>query len=157
MNFYSKNTNDSSQIYLQPCQIFALKGEYTVTTVLGSCISVCIYDSILKIGGINHFMLPLWNGIELASPKYGNIAIDKLIEKLISLGSKTSQMEAKIFGGANQVSTVLNIGERNIQVTRQLLKEHNIPIIAENIGGAKGRKIIFHTTTGSVLMKFLSK
>lgn len=158
MSFYSENNDESvTQIYLQPCQLFALHGEYKVITVLGSCIAVCLYDPILKIGGINHFMLPLWNGIELASPKYGNIAIEKLIEKLNSLGSKTSQLEAKIFGGANQVSTILNIGERNILVAKQLLSEHKIPIKAENVGGTKGRKIIFETSTGSVLMKFLNK
>ena len=66
--------------YLYPSALFAEKERYMVDTILGSCVAVCLFDSVKKIGGINHYMLPLWNGNGLASPKFGNIATEKLIE-----------------------------------------------------------------------------
>ena len=68
--------------YLYPSALFAEKEQYMVDTILGSCVAVCLFDTKLKIGGINHYMLPLWNGNGLASPKFGNIATEKLIEKI---------------------------------------------------------------------------
>ena len=68
--------------YLYPGALFINKRAYYVTTILGSCVAVCIYDRRLKIGGINHYLLPLWNGDGLPSPKFGNIAIKQLISKM---------------------------------------------------------------------------
>ena len=67
-------------------QLFANITPTVVTTILGSCVSVCFSDPVMKMGGINHYMLPYWNGQGLASPKFGNIAIEKLLEKMISMG-----------------------------------------------------------------------
>lgn len=111
----------------------------------------------MKIGGINHYMLPLWNGDGLASPKYGNIAIEQLIKKMIRLGSTNYRMTAKIFGGANQIKSNVAVGERNILIARKLLQEHNITIVAESVGGSRGRKIIYDTGNGEVRMKYTGK
>ncbi len=73
--------------YLYPASLFADKEPHVVTTILGSCVAVCLYDSVLNQGGINHYMLPLWTGQGLASPRYGNCAIDRLIERMIAGGS----------------------------------------------------------------------
>lgn len=143
--------------YLYPSAIFAEREDYLVDTVLGSCVAVCLYDTKLKIGGINHYMLPLWNGEGLASPKYGNIAIEKLIEKMNRMGAREQTMIAKVFGGANQIGNVMNIGERNIQIAIEMLKAENIRIVAENTGGPIGRKIRFNSGTGEVLLKMLSR
>lgn len=135
----------------KPCQI---------QTVLGSCVAVCLFDTKLRTGGMNHFMMPLWNGEGLASPKFGNIAIDMLIEKMKSNGSQKQNLVAKIFGGANQLehqNSIFFIGERNIQITEYLLKNHQIPISARSLGGTQGRKILFNTFTGEVLMKYIIK
>ena len=85
--------------YLYPSALFAEKAPFMVDTVLGSCVAVCLFDQQLKIGGINHFMLPLWNGNGLASPKFGNIATEKLIEKMQRNGSSLKNIVAKVFGG----------------------------------------------------------
>jgi len=149
---------ETKKHYLYQSTIFAEKEQHIVDTILGSCISVCLYDPKLKIGGINHYMLPLWNGVGLATPKYGNIAIEKLIEKMQELGSLKSNLIAKVFGGACQIhNSSINIGERNTQIARELLAAHRIRIIAESVGGSIGRKMRFDTGTGVVLMKFLSK
>lgn len=143
--------------YLYPSAIFTSNQPYEVSTVLGSCVSVCLWDTQLKIGGINHFMLPLWNGDGLASPKFGNIATEKLIEKMLALGSHKKNLAAKVFGGAKQLETgnIFNVGERNIILALEFLKEAGIPIISQNTGGDRGRKIKFRTHTGEVLMKFV--
>jgi chemotaxis protein CheD len=102
-------------------------------------------------------MLPLWNGNGLASPKFGNIATEKLIEKMLRNGSNTSDLIAKVFGGANQMNSSMEIGARNIEIAKEVLANHRIKIIAENVGGSVGRKLKYHTGTGQVMMKFLTK
>ena len=106
-------------------------------------------------------MLPNWNGNDLASPKYGNIAIDKLLERMLQLGSNVKDIQAKIFGGGEMLETSTGkptlIGERNIRVARLMLEEKKIQIVASSTGGKKGRKILFFTDTGEVRHKFLEK
>jgi len=143
--------------YLYPSALFAEKKPFMVDTVLGSCVAVCLFDQKLNIGGINHYMLPFWNGNGLASPKYGNIATEKLVEKMLRNGATIQNMVAKVFGGANQMNTSLRIGDQNIEVARQTLANYGIKIIAENVGGGVGRKLRYNTSTGQVMMKFLTK
>ena len=149
------------QHFLYPSSFFASKEPYMVKTILGSCVAICLWDKRLKIGGINHYMLPSWNGNDLASPKYGNIALDKLIERLQAMGSRVEDLQAKIFGGGELLDsgkgTAIVIGERNIREARLMLEERKIPIVASSIGGKRGRKILFFTDTGEVRHKFLEK
>ncbi|MBP5419592.1 MAG: chemotaxis protein CheD [Bacteroidales bacterium] len=131
-------------------------------TVLGSCVAVCLWDKRLHFGGINHYMLPMWNGADLASPKYGNIAIEKLLERMRSMGSRTEDLQAKVFGGGDLLSvsgesSTTKIGERNIEVAKMMLAQEKIPIVGSSLGGKRGRKIIFLTDTGEVRHKFLEK
>ncbi len=149
------------QHFLYPSSLFASREPYVVKTILGSCVAICLWDKRLKIGGINHYMLPNWNGNDLASPKYGNIALDKLLERMQSLGSRVEDIQAKIFGGGELLDSgkgsAIMIGERNIRVARLMLEDKNIPIIASSTGGKRGRKILFFTDTGEVRHKFLEK
>lgn len=149
------------QHFLYPSSLFASKEPYMVKTILGSCVAICLWDKRLKIGGINHYMLPSWNGNDLASPKYGNIALDKLIERMQSMGTRVEDLQAKIFGGGELLDSgkgnSIVIGERNIRVARLMLEERKIPIVASSIGGKRGRKILFFTDTGEVRHKFLEK
>jgi chemotaxis protein CheD len=151
---------DLKEYYLYPGLVFVSAEPYVVSTVLGSCVSVCLWDPILEIGGINHFQLPLWNGVGLQLPKYGNIAMDRMIEKMNGLGSETKRLKAKVFGGAavlNVVSGRMHVGERNVAVAVDVLKNCGIPIVSSHLGGDSGRKIKFNTSTGVVWMKLLKK
>lgn len=144
--------------FLYPSTMYASVQASEVTTILGSCVAVCLWDRTLSIGGINHYMLPTWNGMELASPKYGNIAIERLVEKMIQLGSSQSSLVAKIFGGGEVIafsSNMMHIGQRNVMVAEEMLAEKNIPIIGRSTGGNNGRKIIFNTKTGEVLQGYI--
>ncbi len=144
--------------YLYPGALFANKQPYYITTILGSCVAVCIYDTRQQFGGMNHFLLPLWNGEGLPSPKFGNIAIRQLISKMKYMGSRKEDMMAKIFGGAAVLNTkreVFFIGERNIKIAKEALEESGIRVIAQSTGGKSGRKIIFNTFNGEVRQKYI--
>lgn len=146
--------------FLYPAALFVSDQPFKVSTILGSCVAVCLFDPVLKIGGINHYMLPFWNGQGLASPKYGNIAIERLFEKMLSLGSKKSDLRAKIFGGGEVIETTVSqfhIGERNIKLALDVLNELKIPIIAQSVGGKLGRKIEFLTGTGEVKQRYIER
>lgn len=141
-------------------QIHIDDAPHAISTVLGSCISVCLYDSTLGIGGMNHYLLPFWNGNGLQSPKFGNIAIPKLIEAMMAKGSSSKTIQAKIFGGASMNMTgteAMMIGEKNILVAKEILKEYKISIVAEDVGGHNGRKIQFDLERGKVLLKYAQR
>ena len=141
--------------FLFPGTIFAEPLEYSISTVLGSCVAVCLWDQVARRGGMNHMMLPLWNGEGLATPKYGNIAMEKLLGKVLSIGCRHEHLVAKVFGGANVSGTgleVFMIGDRNITLAFQKLEEFRIPVVAKDVGGRVGRKIIMNTGTGVVLV-----
>ena len=142
--------------YLYPGTLFVHKEQHLVTTVLGSCVSVCLWNQTARLGGINHYLLPLWNGEGLPTPKYGNIAIEKLIEKVKAISSPGDKLIAKVFGGASmweKTEGLLAIGQRNIEFATESLKAHGIKIISSDVGGFQGRKIIFDTAEGTVLMR----
>lgn len=149
-------TGKENKPFLLPGALFAKNGDYIITTVLGSCIAVCLWDQSMKRGGMNHYKLPLWNGDGLPSPKFCNIAIEKLIEQMLSFGCNKKSIKAKVFGGAaviKSASGLLNVGERNIEVATDLLARERIPIVASDVGGEQSRKIIFNTADGGILMK----
>ncbi len=146
--------------FLNPSKIFVSNESFNAITILGSCVSVCLFDKTKKVGGINHYMLPLWNGSELTSPKFGNIAIEKLIQKMIENGATKKNMVAKVFGGAEVIQTtspMFRIGQKNIDIAYQILEKERIPIVSQNTGAKLGRRILFNTSTGEVLMKFLKR
>lgn len=148
----------STFIHVGQIHIDAAPG--AISTVLGSCVAVCLYDSKLGIGGMNHYLLPFWNGNGLQSPKFGNISIPKMIEQMMARGSTPKTLEAKIFGGASMNiggSEAMMIGQKNVLVAREILKEYRIAILAEDVGGQNGRKIQFDLERGKVLMKYASR
>jgi chemotaxis protein CheD len=129
-----------------------------IVTVLGSCVSVCLYDKVELIGGMNHYLLPLWNGNGLESPKYGNIAIPKLIENMENIGCLRRNMEAKIFGGANihkSNSEGQLIGQKNVLIAKEILRSYAIPIKAEDTGGNNGRRIMMISDANRIMLKYV--
>lgn len=141
--------------FLFPGTLFAESLEYQISTVLGSCISVCLWDQATRMGGMNHFMLPLWNGEGLATPKYGNIAMERLLDKVLSIGCRRDHLVAKVFGGANLTGSGLElfmIGDRNITLAFEMLEEFKIKVAANDVGGRVGRKVVMNTASGVILV-----
>jgi len=140
-------------LYLHPGQLFASRQSHAVTTILGSCVAVCLWDSARKIGGINHYLLPAFTGDGVASPRFGNVAIAELLERLTALGCRKHDLQAKLFGGACVIAAFRNranhLGWENVQAAEKILGREDIPVIGQDIGGDKGRKLIFHTDDGS--------
>lgn len=135
-------------------QLHVAKEPMEIMTVLGSCVAVCLWDQKCKVAGINHYLLPLWNGEGFKSLKYGNVSITKLIEEMISNGASKNNLVAKIFGGATiNLSSAFSIGDRNILIAEDLLADYRIPIVARDVGGAQGRKVIISSVDGSVYVK----
>jgi len=146
--------------FLHPSTMYVSKDPKWIITILGSCVAVCMYDRKRGIGGINHFMLPYWNGDGLESPKYGNVAIGQLFTKMLDFGAKKEDIVCKIFGGGEVLgenSLIFNVGKRNIEIAIKLIGEMNISVVNSSTGGKLGRKIYFNSTTGEVLQKYLLK
>jgi len=150
----------AEQYFLFPSTLYIGTQNTNIMTILGSCVAVCLWDPVTQIGGMNHFMLPLWNGQGLASPKYGNIAIKKLIQGMENKGVKRINLQAKIFGGGEVLETGGNnfmIGKRNIAIAFEMMEEYKIPTISSSVDGKSGRKIIFNTKTGKVKLHFINQ
>ena len=143
--------------FLYASTLYADRRPTEIQTVLGSCVSVCLHDQKQNFGGMNHYMLPLWDGEGLATAKYGNIAIERLLERMLALGVTKNNLIAKIFGGADQLgeSGYFSIGKRNVLLAQDTLTSLRIPIVASNVGGTIGRKVLFNSGSGQVLMKFV--
>ncbi|MBV5278787.1 MAG: chemotaxis protein CheD [Campylobacteraceae bacterium] len=139
-------------------EIFVAINPTEIVTVLGSCVSVCLYDKVEMIGAMNHYLLPLWNGNGLESPKYGNISIPKMIENMENIGCSRRNMEAKIFGGANIHKTNTEgqmIGQKNIMIAKEILRKYTIPIKAEDTSGNNGRRIMMISDVNRIILKYV--
>lgn len=146
-------------VYLHPGQLHVATEPTAVTTILGSCVAVCLFDPTTGIGGINHYLLP--TGVKTAAngPRYGNAAIEQLLEKLARAGAQQVQLRAKLFGGACVLDAMRgrenHLGAKNVDIARQALGDAGIPVMASDVGGARGRKLIFHSHDGSAQVKLL--
>lgn len=158
---YSRRFN-KDVLVLMPGEYFASKDPVIICTLLGSCISACIFDIVNKIGGINHFMLPGRvdpdNFIHTKGGRYGMYAMELLIGNLIKLGAARKNLRAKIFGGSNVLNfrkTEGDVSSSNIQFSKKFLEMEQVPLLNMDVGGSVGRKIFFFTDTGRVLSKKL--
>jgi chemotaxis protein CheD len=126
-----------------------------IQTVLGSCVSVCLWDKERRLGVMNHFVYPSIRVKSKATPVYGNIATRAAIRMMEQAGSDRSSMEAHILGGAHPGvhpanNPANNTGKKNISIARKVLALHGINVASEDVGGTMGRKIVFDTDSGHV-------
>lgn len=143
-------------------QLYASSEPCLITTVLGSCVGVCLWDEELRIGGLNHFMLPRWDGKGLPSPRFGNIAIPKLIEAVVAAGGRRNKLVAKVFGGGNVLGQGeppprFNVGFRNADYALQALQLEEIRVVSQKLKPDHGIKIQFDTGSGEVVLRALRK
>lgn len=144
-------------VYLHPGQMFAAAHRCAITTVLGSCVSVCLYDVRSGVGGANHYVLP-----HAASPVHeplrcGRSAIQSLIERVVSLGARRERLMAKVYGGAHVLKAMSgdrwHVGAANVSVARTVLAAERIPLQDLDVGGLRGRKLLFATGDGTTWVK----
>ncbi len=145
---------------LRAGEYFATQDGEVLYTVVGSCIATCIYDAERKVGGMNHFLLPgMVHPDEMLScdvGRYGMYAMELLIGELIKLGARRKELKAKLFGGGKVLKFRTDDGDvttSNIRFARKFLELEGIPTVNEDVGGNKGRKIMFYSDTNRVLLK----
>ncbi|WP_297576962.1 chemotaxis protein CheD [uncultured Deefgea sp.] len=136
----------------------AVESHKPIMTLLGSCISVCLFDPQLKIAGMNHFMLPNFGaraGQDVESLHSGMASMELLVNALLKQGAKKGRLQAKAFGGGNLVPSAgkKTIGETNIEFTHQWLDAEGIPLLASDLGGNCARKIVLNPISGEVLCR----
>lgn len=144
--------------------INVIQGDYEIseepnvvlTTVLGSCIAVCMFDPVRKIGGLNHFLLPSREGSAGETVRYGAYAMELLINGLLRQGADRTKLQAKVFGGASMIGNLRDIGGSNTAFTRKFLADEGIPNMAESVGGSAARRIRFWPTDGRVRQLLVS-
>ncbi len=144
-----------------------LPGEYHVTdknimisTVLGSCVSVCIYDRINGVGGMNHFMLPGDKPgparVMNPSARYGIHAMELLLKHFIKLGGRRDSLEAKVFGAGKVMNGMSDVGSQNAEFALRYLKARNIQVVALDVGDIYPRKVFFSPASGQAFVKRIS-
>ena len=138
--------------YLEPGYICCSPVQPTLHTVVGSCVSVCIWDRVLKYGAMNHFLYPTTSDPEKATPVYGNVATAELVRMMVESGSNPEDLVAQILGGAcPDPAASRPVGERNVEVARRVLERKGVAVGSEDTGGVMGRKVVFDTRTGHVM------
>lgn len=144
-------------VKILPGEYHATNDSTVITTVLGSCVSVCLHDATNGVGGMNHYMLPGDSGVsgtlETGSARYGIHAMKLLVEHVIQLGATHANLEAKVFGAGRVMDGMSDIGRQNADFALRYLKDRRIRITAVDVGDTFPRKIYFSPATGQAFVK----
>ncbi|SMG23530.1 chemotaxis protein CheD [Dethiosulfovibrio salsuginis] len=153
-NGIAENTAIDSY-YLQPGYIFVSRTPSTIRTVLGSCVSVCLWDRKKRWGGMNHYIYSRpWSGQRNA--QFGSISIPYMVKMVLDQGASKADLAAHVVGGAQNPHLAKEIGRDNAKVALEILGRWSIPIFMEDTGGERGRKVIFNTGTGDISVQIMS-
>lgn len=164
INRYWDKTNDIFAAKILPGEYYVTANNEAIVTVLGSCVSACIRDKVFGIGGMNHFMLPLNRSASHAevesmsnAGRYGNFAMEKMINDILKNGGTRENLEVKIFGGGRVLQNMqsLDIGNGNINFVREYIETENLKLVGEDVGDIFPRKVIYFPLTGKVKVKKL--
>ncbi len=145
------------QVYLHAGQLVAVSAPTAITTVLGSCIAVCLYDPMAGVGGMNHFLLPLHVERE-RSARFGTVAVPQLVDAVVKAGASRHGLVAKVFGGASVIGVMAQgrrLGDENARLALRLLDEARIPVLDQDVGGSRGRKVVFFADEGTAWVRQL--
>jgi chemotaxis protein CheD len=162
---YFDNQFGLEAVKILPGQFYSARRDIVIVTVLGSCVSACLWDPVAHIGGMNHFMLPgssrpvRRGALELAdSARIGIYAMELLVNQLLKLGADRGRLVAKAFGGACVLEGMdsLNIGNLNGNFVTEFLHEEGIPLLASDLYDVCARKVYFFPRTGKVLVRRLT-
>lgn len=143
-----------TRVYLLPGHLHASDEPCQITTILGSCVSICLWDSKRRAGGMNHFLLPTSAEGGATSSRFADVATRMLLEHLRAAGCQRANLVAKIYGGAAVLRSenryAVSLGATNVAAALRLMHNARIPVVVEETGGDRGRKIIFNTDDGAV-------
>ena len=167
ITFYWDRVHDRFAAKLNPGEYYVTTENHLIMTVLGSCVSACVRDTVLGVGGMNHFMLPSNDDAKglaervkssaSAANRYGSYAMENLINDILKLGGGRNRLEVKIFGGGRILNTMTDIGAKNIDFVRQYLKTEGFRVVAEDVGERFPRKVYYEPHSGRVRVKRLQQ
>jgi chemotaxis protein CheD len=158
--------NASGQLIakLLPGDYYVTRAEEVLDTVLGSCVSACIRNPRLGIGGMNHFMLPrpsgvggdTWESLAGRATRYGSASMEQLINRILNAGGTRADLEVKIFGGGHVLASLSDVGMRNVTFVREFLKQEGLSVSSEDVGKDCPRHVRYFPMTGRVLVRHLT-
>jgi chemotaxis protein CheD len=162
---YWDSEHDCFAARLLPGEYYVTRHAENIATVLGSCVSACIRDSRLGYGGMNHFMLPLdgsqgqsvWGSAASAATRYGNVAMEMLINDILKMGGKRENLEIKLVGGGRVLADMTtDIGARNISFVREYVAAEGFKVLGEDLGDVFPRRVVYFPQTGRIRVRKLS-
>ncbi len=146
-------------------RIHVVQGEHAIssdpdvmlTTILGSCVAVCMRDPKAGVGGMNHFLLPEGKAEGLdEGRRYGAYAMELLINELLRSGARRERLEAKLFGGARMFGGLSDVGASNITFAEKFLRDEGIPVVGQSLGGLSARRVQYWPTTGQAQQRVVT-
>ncbi|HMC55201.1 MAG TPA: chemotaxis protein CheD [Gemmatimonadaceae bacterium] len=139
-------------VYVHPGQVYVSTEAGECATILGSCVAVCLHDPVTRVGGLNHYLLPFPGEDAEPSPRYATTAIDALLHRMMLDGARPHRLVAHVVGGAAVLAAFgadeNHLGKRNVQAAYDLLQERAIHVTSSDVGGTRGRKVLFEPRTG---------
>ena len=142
-------------VFLVPGDLTVQTRPVNVKTILGSCVGVCLWDAARRIGGVNHFLLPAPTAHATADNRFGTIATPRLIQRLCDRSARLADLRAAVIGGGRPVFALkaATVGDENIAVALSVLREYGIRVVRQETGGAHGRKLLFNTASGALIVR----
>ena len=161
MYLRTDSASGKRNVVLAPGELYATAQDEVISTVLGSCVCICLRDQATGIAGMNHYLLPgLSRGDANSQGRAGLQATRLLVEKLASLGASGARLTAKVFGGAHVLRVAganSDIPDANVAFALAYLQEHDIRLLAKDVGGTVGREVRFHTGCGDAYVRMLGR
>lgn len=157
--------NSTRRVIIDPGEYYVSREPEVISTLLGSCVSACLYDPVKRVFGMNHFLLA-YHRVAASKPiihsdegRYGVYAMELLINGLMKLGANRSNLQAKCFGGGNVLKlredreNQKTVGDVNVEFIKEFLQNEKIPLVSSCLGGSHGRNVHFMGTDYSVFIK----
>jgi chemotaxis protein CheD len=144
--------------FLLPGELIVTKESMKISTILGSCVSVCLFDAVNRVAGMNHYLLPVYNKQDQNIFRFGDTSLDYMLRNMLKSGAKKMYINARVYGGSamfGETHNTFNVGRKNIDMALNFLKQNEIDLKSTELGGNLGRKIVFDTSTGIISGNYL--
>jgi chemotaxis protein CheD len=155
MKKFEPTDSDKPRHFLYPGQVFATRDPIVISTILGSCAAVCLWDRNKTAGGMNHYLLPEGLAEGPNRLRYGNVANPELLRQVLALGCEIRNLQAKVFGGSSAFAVNLSqsVGTRNVDLAESFLRSAGIPVVEREVSGKHGRRLVFQVADGMTTIK----
>jgi chemotaxis protein CheD len=155
MKNFERADSSEARHFLYPGQVFVTRDPMAISTILGSCAAVCLWDRHKRAGGMNHYLLPEGPDDGPNRLRYGNVANPELLKQMLALGCEIRNLQAKIFGGSSAFAVDMSrsVGSRNVDLAESFLRSAGIPVVEKEVSGKHGRRLVFQVVDGVTTIK----